>query len=266
MQLIEWTPLNACIDALPSGVEIGASVNAPAGERWHHRGDCRHPSASTVKVPIMIQVYRMIDQGALRLDDMHSLAATEKSPGSGVMQHLHSGLQVSIADLLYLMMSISDNTATNILIDLAGMTNINDTMAELGMTSSILGRPMRGRLAIEGEQENLATASDYTRVMQAIVDGWAASASACEAMLSTLEKQHNGRRIGRYVPDAGGYRWGSKTGTNTGIVNDVGFAASPAGMLLIAVICRGAADEPCGEGAVAEIARSAMRVTGVLVE
>ena len=162
-----------------------------------------------------------------------------------------------------LMIAISDNTATNILIDLAGMDRINDTMRSLGMVGSILGRPMVGRLAIEGEQENLATPDDYARAVGAIVGGSAASKEACRAMMVALERQQNHRRIGRHVPGESGYRWGSKTGTNTGIVNDVGYVAAPVGTMCIAVYCRGVESEVDGEEIIAEVARAAMRAAGV---
>ena len=132
------------------------------------------------------------------------------------------------------------------------------------MSGSILGRPMVGRLAVEGEQENLATPEDYARVVGAIVDGRAASASACAQMMVALERQQNARRIGRHVPDGSAYRWGSKTGTNTGIVNDVGFVSGPAGTMCIAVYCRGVGSEVAGEETIAEVARAAMRATGIV--
>ena len=261
---IDWTILRERVDELGKGCDLGVSVVAPQGETWSRQGGVRFPSASTAKIPIMIEIYRMMDRGEIALDDTHTLRSAEKSPGSGVLRFLHSGLQLSIGDLLYLMMSISDNTATNILIDLAGMDRINATMQALGMSGSILGRPMVGQLAIEGEQENLATPDDYTRAVGAIFDGEAASEGACKAMLATLERQQNGRRIGRHVPAVDGYRWGSKTGTNTGIVNDVGFVTGPAGTMLIAVYCRGIGSEAAGEEVIAEVTQAAMKATGTI--
>ena len=261
---VDWTVLREKVDELEGRCEIGVSVVAPRGGAWSRRGDGRFPSASTAKIPIMIEIHRMVDRGEIAFDDLHRLESREKSPGSGVLRYLHAGLELSLADLVYLMMSISDNSATNILIDLAGMDRVNATMRSLGMGGSILGRPMVGRLAVEGEQENIATPEDYTRAVGAIVDGTAASANACAEMLVTLERQQNGRRIGRHVPEGSAYRWGSKTGTNTGIVNDVGYVAGPAGTLCIAVFCRGIESEVAGEEIIAEVARAAMRAAGIV--
>ena len=260
---VDWTILRETVDRLEARCEIGVAVVAPQGESWSRKGNARFPSASTAKIPIMIEIHRMVDRGEIGLDDLHRLRPSEKSPGSGVLRYLHSGLDLSLADLLYLMIAISDNTATNILIDIAGMDRINATMRSVGMVGSILGRPMVGRLAIEGEQENLATPDDYARTVRAIVDGSAASQGACRAMMVALERQQNDRRIGRHVPGGSAVRWGSKTGTNTGIVNDVGYVCAPAGTMCIAVYCRGVESELAGEEVIAEVARAAMRAAGV---
>ena len=261
---IDWTPLEKCLAGSMDIADIGVSVIAPDGQGWEHRGERQYPSASTAKIPIMVEIYRMVDRGQVCLDDQYELEPADKSPGTGVLRQLHAGLTLTVADLLYLMISISDNTATNILIEMAGMARINETMRELGMRDSILGRPMVGRLAIEGEQENLATPKDYTRLLGAICRNEAASASACDAMSKTLQLQQNAHRIGRAVPHVGGFTWGSKNGTNQGIVNDVGFVTGPAGTMLIAVYCRGVGDEIGGEAIIADIAHAAMISTGML--
>ncbi len=262
---IDWSRLEEGVKANEShGSSLGVSVISPCGERWETRGDTRFPAASTVKIPIMIEIYRGIDRGDIALDDMHIVRPADQAPGSGVLQYMHAGLQLPLGDLLYLMMSISDNTATNMLIDVAGMDPINATMRDLGMVGSNLGRPMRGRLAVEGEQENLATPNDYTTVVKAILDEQAASPAACQAMITTLTLQQNHRRIGRYVPKSEAYRWGTKTGSNTGITNDVGFVQSPAGPMLIALYSQHSGDAVASEIVLSDIAKAAMQATGII--
>ena len=258
-----WRPLFDCVPEILGEVDFGMSVIAPDGAAWDMQGDVQFPAASTTKIPIMVEIWRMIDRGEAALNDTHTVFAADQSNGSGVLHRMQTGLTVSLGDLLYLMIAISDNTATNMLIRLAGMDRINATMRDLGMSGSVLGRQMVGRLAIQGEQENLATANDYTRVLDAIFAGRAASPAACQAMIETLETQQETRRIGRFVPRAPSYRWGSKTGTNTGIVNDVGFIIGPQGRMLISVFLRGIDDMVEGEHMIAMITRSAMGVCGL---
>ncbi len=260
----DWGVLEQAVKTNESHGSIGVSVISPQGECWEAHGETQFPAASTVKIPIMIEIYRGMDRGELAIDDTYMVRPADQSPGSGVLQHMHAGLQLSLGDLLYLMMSISDNTATNILIDMAGMDRINATMQDLGMSGSNLGRPMRGRLAVEGEQENWATPNDYTTIIKAILDEQAASPAACQAMITTLTLQQNHRRIGRYVPKSEAYRWGSKTGSNTGIINAVGFVQSPAGTMMIALYSRDIDDVVTGELVLSEIAKAAMQATGVI--
>lgn len=255
---MQWDALAERVTQYSHAADIALSVVGSDGSAWATRGDVRVPAASTAKIPIMVQTFRRIDRAETSLDAPCMVRDSDGAAGSGVLRMLHDGLQLTVGDLLYLMMAISDNTATNLLIDAAGMAQINNTMHELGMRDSILGRPMVGRLAIAGEQENLATACEYTKLLKAIVASRAASAESCRAMLDLLSRQHNAHRIGRFVPDAPGYSWGAKNGTNKGIVNETGFIRTPNGTLLLAVYLQGVEDEVAGEAIIADLALQAM--------
>ena len=240
------------------GIVLGVGAIAPSGERFAHNGDRRFVAASTVKIAIMIEIFRRIDAGKLALDKLHKLTAEDKSTGSGVLLHLHTGIDVTIADLVYLMMSISDNTATNILIDYAGMADVNAAMRSLGMASSVLGRKMRGRPVLAGENENLAVPSEYASMIAAILNGTAASPSSCTQMVSVLEKQQNDRRIARHLPKVDKPRWGTKTGTLPGVANDVGFIMTPKGPAIVAVFTEGLPDTLRGEEIIGDVARAVL--------
>ncbi|MFW6074889.1 MAG: serine hydrolase [Chloroflexota bacterium] len=261
----DWQILETTVEGMESQGTIGVHIVGPEGKTWGHRQDEQFPAASTVKIGIMIEIYRKLERGELQLDQVHTLEAGEKTDGSGVMRHLHDGLELTIADLLYLMMAISDNTATNLLIDYGTMEDINATMLDVGMRSSRLNRPMLGRLAREGDPpENLATPEDYTRAIQAILITEAASPESCRAMVETLEKQQNARRIGRFVPDEEGYRWGSKTGSLSGVTNDVGFVTTPKGTMIVAIFGRDLPDQHTGEQLIADIARLGMEACDLI--
>ena len=259
-----WSPLEAAVAGAEEHATVGVAAIAPDGEAWSHNGAQRFQAASTVKIAIMVEIYRKIERGELALDDVFTLERADKTPGSGVLTHMHGGIQVTLADLLYLMMSISDNTATNYLIDAGEFAAINATMQDLGMDNSVLARKMAGRSAENPDLENWAAPDDYARAIQAILDGNAASAASCEAMVATLEQQQNGRRIGRNVPAADGFRWGSKTGSLEGVCNDVGFITTPRGTLIIAVFASDVPDQIAGEQLIADITQAALDATGLL--
>lgn len=265
LQTTNWSEIEGLArEGERAGGLVGVTVVAPNGDTFSFHGDRQFGAASTVKIPIMVELYRQIDRGERTLDDRFTMRAEDKAVGSGVMLHLHDGMEFTLNDLIYLMISISDNTATNILIDMAGMDNVNATMRSLGMANSLLGRKMKGRPAEAGEQENWATPNDYAHAVQAILNGTAASKAACEAMVAMLEKQQNTRRISRYLPQGEGIRWGSKTGSVKGVTNDVGFVTTPQGTLIVSAFCENLPDQHVGEQVIGNLSRAAMRATGIV--
>lgn len=270
--MTDWTALSAAIataeaSASGGGCTLGVAVIAPSGARFSHNGTRRFTAASTMKIPVMVELFRRIDQGRESLAHVHVLREDDKVGGSGVIKELHAGIALTVADLAYLMMAISDNSATNILIDRVGMAETNALMKALGMENSCLGRKVRGRPPIAGETENLAVPDEYAGLMAALFDDRAASPAACAAMIALLEKQTNDRRIARHLPRPGASggearpRWGTKTGSLSGVVNDVGFIMTPQGPLLLAVYCE-IADPNEGEAVIGAVARAALACTG----
>lgn len=265
---IDWSGVtDAIARAETAGCIVGLSVIAPSatsmGERFSHNGTRRFVAASTVKIAILIELFRRVDSGSLDLATRHTLTEEDKTNGSGVMLHLKPGAVLTLADLAYLMMSISDNTATNLLIDtVGGMDKVNACMRGLGMATSLLGRKMRGRPPLPGEQESWAVPDEYAVMVAAILENRAASPDSCAQMVALLEKQQNDRRIARYLPRTDRPRWGSKTGTLPGVVNDVGFVMTPRGPVVLAVFCEGAAESLAGEEVVGDVSRAVVRAVG----
>lgn len=244
------------------GCTLGVAITAPTGERFGHNAERPFLAASTVKIAIMVEFYRQTDAGERRLTDIFELRESDKAPGSGVLLHFRAGAILTLEDLVYLMMSISDNTATNLLIDLLGMDRISETMRSQGMAASTLGRRMMGRPAQGSESENWAAPGDYARILAAILDGTAASARSCAQMTEMLERQQNDRRIARCLPKTDRPRWGSKTGTLTGTTNDVGFVFGPGGPTILSIFCARPSDPHTAEQIIGEVSRAALRATG----
>ena len=251
----DWPGVAAIIATVEAaGAVLGVSALAPGGARFSHNGARRFIAASTVKIAIMIELFRQVDAGRLSLAAAYRLRAEDKASGSGVVGQLHDGIGFTLGDLAFLMMSISDNSATNILIDRVGQDRVNATMQGLGMAGSMLGRRMRGSHVDPGEGENWAVPDDYARAIGALFDGSAASAASCAAMLALLEAQQNDRRIARHLPRTGRPRWGSKTGSLPGVANDVGFVMTDKGRLIMAVFCETPPDPNEGERIIGDVA------------
>lgn len=262
--MLDTTELERIVGEAESlGATIGVAIRGSGGWSYERNGDEKFRSASTVKIPIMIQLFRQVDAGRRSLDDRYVVTTDDHSVGSGVLHDMHDGLDVTLGDLLYLMMSISDNTATNILIDMAGMEAVNALMRELGMAQSTLARKMQGKPAEGPQAENWATPNEYTMLVGKLIAGEVASRESCEKMVATLRQQQNTRRIGRFVPETG-VEWGSKTGSIKGVVNDVGFVRSDAGSVVVSVFLHDMPDMVSGERVIGEITRQAMALSGVV--
>lgn len=264
-QTIDWSGVAAAIAAAEAtGGTLGVSVIAPNGEHFRHRGEQRFLAASTMKIPVMVAVYQAVDAGVCSLNDRYALRADDKIGGSGVLAHLHDGLELTVEDLIYLMIAISDNTATNALIDLVGIEQVRDVMRQFGMTDSVLARKLIGRASTPGDPDNWAVPDEYARLMQAILDERAASPVSCARMVAMLATQQNAGRIARYLPAAETIRWGSKNGTLPGIAHDVGFITTPRGTLILSVYTQDLADLYVAEQVIGEISAAALQATGLL--
>lgn len=247
---------------------VGVSLIGPDGATWQHHGDRLFHPASTLKIPVMVEIYRKIDAGELSLDEPWTLTDEVRVMGSGVLNHMRAGATVALEDLIYLMISISDNLATDVLITMAGLDAIARAMSDLGMKRSKIGATISAMFA-GSDAPMVATPNDYASAVRAILDGKAASAASCAAMAAMLEKQQNSRRIARYLPQpspntVNPIRWGSKTGTMRGVCNEAGFIEGPNGRLIIAVYTENYADMHTAEQVIGEIARAALMDTGVV--
>ncbi len=255
----KWAGVVSAIDGAERLIgAVGVSVVSPEGDRFAHNGTRPFVAASTVKIAVMIELFRQVDAGLLTLESVHTVSPNEKADGSGVIAHLHDGIGYTLADLAYLMMSISDNTATNVLIDLVGMARVNATLRDLGAHGSTLGRKMRGQRVAEDEKENWAVPDEYAALIGALLENWPASPASCSRMLELLEAQQNDRRIARHLSRENRPRWGSKTGSLPGIINDVGYIMTDRGPLVLAVFCEGAMDAHAGEQIIGDIAKAAL--------
>lgn len=238
--------------------------------RWDHRADLPRAAASTIKLAVLAALCRAVDAGRLRLAETRALVAGDKVGGSGVLSALHDGLRLTLDDLAYLMIAISDNTASNLLIDAVGHDAVNATIRDLGLRRTVLGRKFRGRPAAPGERENVTTANDLTALLAAILAGppagaagfRPAGAASRDRMLALLRAQQHRERLARLLPPEIAYA--GKTGSLPGTVLDAGILFTPSGPLIVAAIATElphhfAADETMGRLALLANAEFGMR-------
>jgi beta-lactamase class A len=240
---------------------IGASIATLDGQEWSREADRRFVAASTIKIPVMIDLYRKVDSGEIALDGRIAIGR-ERVPGSGVLQHLRPELELTVEELCTLMIAISDNVATNLIVDLVGLDSVNRVIADLGMSQSHMGRKMLGRKATSTDGENWVTPADLNRAILAILTETAASKQSCEQMKTMLSRQDSSRRVTRFAPE--GSRWGSKPGMLPGVINDAGFIETDHGAVAISICCESFDHEHEAEQAIAEIALAGLHALGMV--
>jgi beta-lactamase class A len=203
------------------GVMGIAAINLVTGEEILVNAAARFPAASTIKVAVMLEAYHAASEGRLPLDAILTLRDADKVGGSGVLKGLHEGLQLTARDLIHLMIVLSDNTATNMLVDRLGTATIDERLASYGLQDTRLFRPTfrDGRADVLPDLERefglgMTTPVEMARLMALIANGKAVSAASAASMLSTLRDQQDRSMIPRLLPEDSGVEVGNKSGTD----------------------------------------------------
>jgi beta-lactamase class A len=201
------TELGNVVRAFPGTLGIAAK-NLDTGETVAVNGDVRFPTASLIKVAVMVEVYHQIAEGKLRRDQPVTLHDADKAGDETVpLNMLHDGVTLTVADLLNLMIAYSDNTATNLLVRLFGTANVDRRMESYGLTQTKIFRPTfrDGHADVFPEEEKefglgMTTPREAARLMELIARGKLVSRSVCDEMLAILRKQQDRAMIPRSLP------------------------------------------------------------------
>jgi beta-lactamase class A len=270
---------------------IGVAVkHLETGEEASFNGDALFPTASVFKVPVIVELYRQAEAGRLSLDDKIVLKEAEKVPGSGILKELSEGLEVTIRDLSRLMMILSDNTATDLIVEQVGKDNVNTTMRRLGLDKTTVVADCRdllfdlvgandlpeemktlsqylqlakvgankGSWSLGTDRNDVTTPLEMNKLLGLLVEGKAAGRASCEAILATMEKCQTGEyRVPKYLP-AEKIKMNRKTGSLPGIRNDVGIIAILATGEKYSISCftKGAPDVYAAEETIARVSRN----------
>ena len=250
--------LTRYLQHLPPGITISLALESltDTARHFYHRPDVRVPSASVIKLPIMIEAMTWVQDGRLNPDEIHILTTSEKAGGSGVLNTYPHRSRITYRDLITLMMTISDNTATNILIRELGMDTINARMTALGLTQSRLNREMMDTAAVKQGRQNYVSAREMNQLLRLIYEKRIVTPALCDEMLDILKANEDTTTIPRLLPKT--MLVAHKTGTLDYIRGDVGivYAAKP---FLLSVFIEGITT-PEAERIIGELAKLSMEV------
>ena len=237
---------------------LGVTILDPAtGDRISVDAGTVFTQASAIKLPVLVELMRQVEAGEQNLDEVVTLAASDIVPGSGVLQQLTPGkVSLSLRDVATLMVTVSDNTATNMIIDRVGMAKVGAEMARLGLASTKLQRKMQDRTAWEENRENLSTPDDQARLLELLYKGGILSAGSREEIdrILTIPKPGQLRTL---LPE--GTKVAHKTGTLSGVVVDVGIVYLKDRPFIVSAMGNWLADANEAERAISEIALVAYR-------
>ncbi len=239
-------------------LETGDTLFVNADDSFH--------AASTMKVPVMIELYRQIDAGKLSLDRGVPLVNQFKSivdgssytldpaSDSDSSAYLRVGANVPVRELIDRMITRSSNLATNALIDLAGAERSNAAAHALGAKNIRVLRGVEDGKAFDAGLNNTTTARDLAVLMEAIETGRAASRASCDAMRDVLLRQEFNGEIPAGLPV--GMKVAHKTGFITGVLHDAAIVYPPGRRpYVLVVLTRGIPDQTVARAMIADISR-----------
>jgi len=188
--------LDAVVQDL-DGVAGYAIIDLTTGRRFDRLADEAFPTASTIKLAVLYEMLKQAEEGRLDLDRIAPLDPAQAVAGSGILQHLRAP-SLSLRDHAALMMILSDNTATNVVIDAVGMDRVNARMQGLGVTPSLLRRKMMDAAAAARGDENVASPGALARTATLLWRGEGLTAASREEAHRILRQV--GGQIRRAIP------------------------------------------------------------------
>lgn len=242
----------ARIHALPGTVCLWLE-SLTTGEAVRVNPDIPVIAASVIKLAVLLEAFRRFDCGSLDPNEPYAVRPEDKVPSCGALTYLHDGINVTLRDLATLMIILSDNTATNILIDRLGIECVNHTLDAYGLAGMRLRRRMFDSEAAARGLQNTVTAESVARFFRLLYRGDLVSKTASEDMLHILLDQRLNGKIPFFLHSAG-IRVAHKTGEDDGITHDAGIilAKEP----LIAVFLSAETDVPACERMIQDVCRT----------
>jgi beta-lactamase class A len=240
------------IAARVDGVVGYEVLDLTSGERFGHLERELFPTASTIKLAIVYELFKQVEEGRVRLDDTIVLDRAQAVGGSGVLHELGTPT-LSVRDYATLMVMLSDNTATNVLIDRLGMENVTKRMAGLGLKDTKLRRKMIDLAAARRGDENVSTPSDIVALLETMYRPGSRTRFASE-MIALLEKPKSSRLRRGLPPDV---EAADKPGELEGVRVDAGIVYAKNRPYILCVMTTYLKSEAEGERAIEEMSRAA---------
>lgn len=260
-QTVLWTKLEQSIleiDRNLDGAMGVAIVDLTDGHKYLLHANDVFPQASSIKICVLAELYRQAQQGKLKLTDLYTVNAADLVADSDIMGGLTPGVtRITLRDLATMMVAVSDNSATNVLIDRVGMDNVNAFLASQGLRETKLRRKMMDLKAAGEGRENVSTPAEMARLLSALYNGEILDKEMTADFFKVLST-HKDSWIPRDLPDD--LKIADKPGALEGVRNDSGVIFVDHRPYILCVMSTYLRRERDGEDAIANISLAAWRM------
>lgn len=202
-------------------------------------------TASVIKLPLMLQAFEQVKAGKLKLSDPLVLTKENQVGGSGILQFMDTGLRLTLQDMITLMMTLSDNTATNMLIDAVGLAPTNEMLSHMGLTNTYfykkVFKPAEGPMPPDQKKFGLGktTAEEMAKIMESIYRCDLGDRALCIEMITIMRNQQYRAMLPRYLQGSDSSEDVSpiadKIGALDDVRNDVALVYTKRGPLIISI-------------------------------
>lgn len=251
-----WKALERQLEAEAASVDgvVGYTlVDLTSGDRLGRLEHEVFPTASTIKIAILYELFKQVDEGKIRLDEPRTLDRRHAVGGSGILNEL-TAPTLSVHDYATLMIVLSDNTATNVLIDAVGMQNVNSRMSALGLRQTRLRRRMIDMEAARRGDENVSTPAEIARLLEIVHRGEGLGTASQQALLAVLKKSKSSA-LRRSVPPR--VEVANKPGGLEGVAVDAGIVYLEARPYIFSMMTTFLKENGAGDAAIERASRRA---------
>lgn len=239
------------IDDQLDGVMGLAVKDLTSGEEFFINPDEVMPQASSIKITVLAELYRQAQAGKVKLTDEYVVRKEDVVPGSDIMLGLTAGLtRVTLRDLATFMVAVSDNSATNVLIDRVGIENVNSTLESLGLHTTRLRRKMMDLKAASEGRENVSSPREMMTLLETIYRGKLLNKEMTDDYIKVLSTHKESALLQGLPDDAVA---ASKPGELEAVRNDSGIIFVKNRPYILCVMTTYLRDEKEGQAAIRKI-------------
>ena len=260
-QKVLWQKLQASIQEVDQHLDgvMGVAIeDLTSGDHFLLHEDEVFAQASSIKIAVLASLYLQAQHGQLKLTDLYTVQSSDLVPDSDIMGGLTPGVtRLTLRDLATMMVAVSDNSATNVLIDRVGMENVNAMLDSLALAHTRLRRKMMDLQAAKQGRENISTPQEMMTLFEAIYHGKILNQESAAVFFNLLSTNKNSW-IPRDLP--ADLKVANKPGALEAVRNDSGIVFVAGRPYVICVMTSFLRNERDGEQAISQVSLDAWRM------